>query len=102
MIHVIATIELKPGVRERFLEIFKANVPNVLAEDGCLGYAPTVDADSGLEAQRRVGEDAVVIVEAWRDLDALKAHLAAPHMAAYREQVKDLVSGVTLKVLEGV
>jgi len=30
----------------------------------------------------------------------LKAHLAAPHMAAYREQVKDLVGGVALQVLE--
>jgi len=33
-------------------------------------------------------------------LDALKAHLAAPHMTTYRENVKDLVAGVTLQVLE--
>ncbi|NLK82560.1 MAG: antibiotic biosynthesis monooxygenase, partial [Lentisphaerae bacterium] len=33
MIHVIATVNLKPGCREKFLEIFNANVPNVLHED---------------------------------------------------------------------
>ena len=51
MINVVATISLKPGTRDEFLKIFNANVPAVLAEDGCIEYVPTVDADSGLEAQ---------------------------------------------------
>ena len=32
MIHVIATIKVKPGTREKYLAILKANVPKVLAE----------------------------------------------------------------------
>ena len=43
MIHVIATVEVTPGCREEFLAIFGDNVPNVLAEDGCLEYTPAVD-----------------------------------------------------------
>lgn len=100
MIHVIATIDLQPGVRDRFLAIFKDNVPNVLAEEGCHAYAPTVDADSGIAAQGALRPDTVTVVEQWESLDHLKAHLQAPHMAAYREKVKDMVRGVALQVTE--
>jgi quinol monooxygenase YgiN len=40
-----------------------------------------------------------VVVEKWRDLAALEAHLAAAHMTAYRGRVKDLVVQTTLQVL---
>ena len=38
MIHVLVTVTLAPGTRDRFLEVFNANVPAVRAEDGCLEY----------------------------------------------------------------
>ena len=100
MIHVIATIKLRPGVHDAFLEAFNANVPNVLAEDGCIAYAPAIDVDSGIPAQGGTRDDVVTVVEQWKSLDHLHAHLAAPHMATYREQVKGLVEGATLQVLE--
>jgi quinol monooxygenase YgiN len=100
MIHVLANIEIKPGTREPFLAIFKANVPAVLAEDGCLRYEPTVDTETGLPAQGGVRPNVVTIVEAWESLAHLKAHLAAPHMATYREKVKQMVVGVKLQVVE--
>ncbi|HCR30069.1 MAG TPA: antibiotic biosynthesis monooxygenase [Opitutae bacterium] len=99
MIHVIATLHVKEGYLPEFLKHFKANVPNVLAEDGCIEYIPTIDTETGLEAQQIDG-NAAVIVEKWRDLPALKAHLEAPHMLAFREQVKDLLESASLKILE--
>ena len=42
----------------------------------------------------------VTIVEAWESVDALRAHLKAPHMLTYREQVKDLVKEIKIQVLE--
>ena len=56
MIHVIATIELKPNSREDYLTVLRNNVSNVKAEAGCLGYEPAVDIDSGLPAQEAVRE----------------------------------------------
>ena len=44
MIHVIAVLTAKPGQRAAVLDAFRANVPAVLAEAGCLEYAPVVDA----------------------------------------------------------
>jgi len=99
MIHVIATIELAPGGREAFLKEFHALVPQVTAEDGCIAYGPTVDVASGIPVQGALRADVVTVVEQWRDVAALHAHLAAPHMQTYRGKVKDLVRGMQLQVL---
>ena len=42
-VHVIAVITAKPGKRSEVLAHFKANVPAVHAEDGCIEYGATVD-----------------------------------------------------------
>ena len=42
----------------------------------------------------------MTVVEKWESLDALNAHLVAPHMLSYREKVKVLVKGVSIQVLE--
>ena len=100
MIYVIATIEVATGRRAEFLQAFGANVPNVLAEDGCLEYAPTVDLSTDISAQPPARADVVTIVERWRDLAALKAHLTAPHMLRYRQSVKEIVIGSSIRVLQ--
>ncbi len=100
MIFVIAAIEVKPGKREAFLAEFHKNVPNVRAEKGCLEYGPTVDVKTDIKAQIPLRENVVTIVEKWESLQALHAHLVAPHMGAYRERVKDYVVGATLQILE--
>lgn len=100
MIHVIATIEVAPGQREAFLKEFRHLVPQVRAEAGCLEYGPAVDVTTGIAAQGTPRENVVTVVEKWSDLDALRAHLVAPHMEAYRPRVKHLVRSTTLQVLE--
>ena len=99
MIFVIANIQVVPERRQDFIAEFQKIVPDVLAEDGCIEYGPTIDASTDLENQ---STDAaiVTIVEKWESLDALKAHLVAPHMMSYREKVKDLVVGSQLRILE--
>ena len=47
MIYVIATAELQPGCRDKFLAEFHKIVPAVRAEEGCIEYGPTVDAETG-------------------------------------------------------
>ena len=101
MIHVIATIQLVSSqVRDEFLGHFHAVMPKVHAEQGCIEYGPTVDATTDIAAQIPQRSDVVVIVEKWESLAALKAHITAPHMDDYRQQVKSLVSSVALQILE--
>ena len=101
MISVIASIHIIPGKRSAFVDIFKSYVPKVRAEDGCLEYYPAVDIDASLPVQE-LDESCVTIIEKWQSLEALKRHLAAPHMLEYKEKVKDLVEKVSLKVLQQV
>ena len=100
MIHVIATIELAEGKREAFLKEFRALVPKVRAEAGCLEYGPTIDVVSGIAVQGPPRPDVVTVVEKWGDLPSLQAHLVAPHMQEYRPRVKHLVQSTTLQILE--
>ena len=99
MINVIASIRVKPGMLSDFLEIFKSNVPSVREERGCIEYFPTVDIDADLPPQS-LDENVVTIIEKWESLEALRDHLNAPHMLAYKEKVKDIVEGVSIKVLQ--
>lgn len=99
MINVLASIRVAKGKRDAFLEIFNANVPKVREEEGCIEYFPAVDVETGLPPQV-LDEDIVTIIEKWESIEALRAHLAAPHMLAYKEQVKDLVENLSLKVLQ--
>lgn len=100
MIHVIAIITLNPGAREQFLREFHALMPAVHAEDGCIEYGPTIDAETPIAAQIPRRPDIVTIVEKWRDLPALQAHLIAPHMTPYRAKVKEIVISTQLQILE--
>jgi len=99
MIHVVALITTKPGMRDQVLEAFRANVPAVRAEDGCIEYGPAIDAEGLGSFQAKVGADTFVVIEKWRDIAALKAHAAAPHMAAYAAKVKDMLAGRVVHVL---
>ncbi|MGH1359449.1 MAG: putative quinol monooxygenase [Burkholderiaceae bacterium] len=99
MIHVVALITAKPGRREDILTEFRANIPAVQAEDGCIEYGPVIDADGVGRFQTQLGEDTFMVVEKWASLDALKAHAVAPHMAAYAAKVKDLIADRVIHVL---
>ena len=98
MINVIASIHIKEGRLSEFVEIFKSNIPNVLQERGCLQYMPTIDVLTGLPSQE-LNNNLVTIIEKWKSLEDLMAHLASPHMLAYKERVEDIVDKVSLKVL---
>lgn len=100
MIHVIAVITAKPGQREAILQHFRANVPAVRAEQGCIEYGPAVDADPAPAMQTKCGPDTFMVIEKWESMDALKAHAAAPHMAAYAGKVKEMIAGRVIHILQ--
>jgi len=99
MIHVVAVITARPGKRAEVLKAFNANVPAVRAEQGCIEYGAAVDAEGAPPIQTRYGPDAIVVIEKWESMDALKAHAAAPHMAAYAARVKDLLASRVIHIL---
>lgn len=99
MIQVIAFIRVKESRLSEFLEIFKANVPSVREEPGCLEYFPAVDVDIASPAQVQ-DRNMVTVIEKWQSTQALKDHLKSPHMLKYREKTKDLVQDLSIRVLQ--
>jgi len=99
MIHVIAVITARPGKREAILQAFRANVPAVRAEKGCIEYGAAVDAGNALPVQAKWGPDTFLAIEKWDSMDALKAHAAAPHMAAYGAKTKEMIASRVIHIL---
>ena len=99
VVHVVAIITAKPGKREKVLQAFHANIPNVRAEEGCIEYGPTVDTIGVGAIQTEIGPDAFVVIEKWESLDHLKAHALAPHMKKYAAQVQGLLADRVIHVL---
>ena len=99
MIHVVAVITAKPGQRGQILQAFNANVPAVRAEKGCIEYGAAVDTEGAPSIQTRYGPDTFLVIEKWESVDTLKAHAAAPHMAAYAAKVKDFIASRVIHIL---
>ncbi len=99
MVHVLAVITAKPGMRAAVLKEFRANMPAVHAEKGCVEYRPVIDADGFGKLQTPYGADSFVVIEKWESADALKAHAAAPHMASYAGKVKDMLANRVIHVM---
>jgi quinol monooxygenase YgiN len=102
MIRVVAVITANPGRRDELLAAFRANVPNVLAEKGCIEYAGHTDAASVGPFQADFGPDTFVVLESWESAEALSAHVAAPHMKAYSQKTKDWIAKRMIHVLSAI
>ena len=77
--HVI--FRCRPGMRESFLEKLRAEgiVAACRAEDGNIRYAYYLSAEDG---------DELLLIEMWRDMDALAAHARQAHMKRM-DELKD-------------
>jgi len=100
MIHVVAVITAKPGQRAAVLEAFQANVPAVLAEQGCIEYQAVIDAKGLPPSKGSIGDDTFMVIEKWASLADLQAHGASAHMLAYGAKTKELLAGRMIHVLE--
>jgi quinol monooxygenase YgiN len=99
MIHVVAIISAKPGQRSAVLDAFSSNVPNVRAEEGCIEYGAAIDVEGFGAFQTAFGPDTFVVIEKWASTDALRAHAAAPHMAAYAAKTRPMIESRVIHVL---
>jgi quinol monooxygenase YgiN len=86
-------------MREAILREFRANMPAVQAERGCIEYGPAIDTPDMGKIQTQFGADTFVVIEKWEGADALKAHAVALHMAAYAAKTKDMIANRVIHVL---
>lgn len=102
VIHVVAVITTKPGQRAAVLDLFNANVPAVLAEEGCIAYEATIDTANAGPMQAAFGPDTFVVIEKWSSMETLGAHARSDHMKAYGAQTKDMLADRAIHILSPV
>ncbi len=100
MVYVIADIELFPDKKNHYLDELRKAIPLVRNEDGCLEYNPSLDFSTGIPIQKPPLANVVTIMERWRDVDALMAHLGTVHMQAFFQAVAPFVKETTIRVLK--
>ena len=76
MIVVNVPAEIDPANLEALKEGLATMEELSRAENGCQDYTFSVEVNDGSKMR---------ITEKWDDMDALVAHFAAPHMAAFQE-----------------
>src|ERR1700675_3805876 len=99
MIHVVAVITAKPGMRASILQAFHPNAAAVKAEPGWVEYGAFVDADNALAFQTKYGPDTFLAIEKWESMDAGKAHAATPHMVASAAATKGRIGTRLVHIL---
>ena len=99
MIHVVATIEVSAGRRDAFLEEFFRIVPTVRSEAGCIEYGPWADVPNNISDPPLARDNVVVVIEKWESIEALEAHLMAPHMLEFRKAIEGMRVGISLQIL---
>ena len=103
MIRVVAVITAIPGRREELLAAFRANVANVHGGKGmhriCGAYRRR---DRRLVSDGLSDRTVWLFSNSWESPEALRAHIAAPHMKAYSEKTKDLVAKRTIHILSAI
>jgi len=99
LVHIVAVIRTKPGLRADVLALFNANVPAVLAEEGCIAYEATVDTENAGPVQTPFGSDTFVVIERWASMEALGAHARSAHMKAYAASTKDMLADRKIHIL---
>lgn len=100
MISVFAVMTAKASMKQQVLEIARANLTTVRAEQGCHEYRLVEDAQNVGAFQKKLGVNSFAFIEQWESMAALEAHLATPHMQAYAEKTKDLLEDSAIYVMQ--
>jgi len=89
---VLAQFRIKPGKRERFVELAAIDATAAVAnEPGCRRFDVLVPHES---SQR------VVLYEIYDDRAAFDAHLKTPHLAAFRKGIAELIDDRQIETFE--
>jgi len=81
-ISLFVTITLKPGTRDKFVEVVKGHRGRVLdREPGCHRFDVLIPEEN---------EDEICLYEVYADKAAFDLHVGTEYMATYREQTADM------------
>ena len=90
MIYVVATLNIKPGTKERLLEPARKCIAETRKEKGCISYDLLASITD---------DDSMVFVERWETREALTAHSKQPHISAWRDASNPHLVSRTIEIV---
>ena len=92
MIIVAVEVHVEAGAAERARDAIAKMEAATRAEEGCITYAFSVD----------INDPAMIrVIERWRSVDDIKAHMASPHMADFNRAMASIrPKGLDVKAYE--
>lgn len=89
MIIVTAMMNVKDGKKEAFILEAKDLITSTRKEDGCINYDLLANTED---------ENALVMLEQWKDIDTLKNHMKTDHFLQFEVSIEPLLAkGVDIK-----
>ena len=89
MLIVASTFTTAPGERNRVLDLARNVMAATRQEEGCREYVFSPDVDD---------PDLIRLYELWDEQEQLDAHLRTPHIAAWRDASKGLITGRSVQI----
>ncbi|MBR9982206.1 MAG: antibiotic biosynthesis monooxygenase [Desulfatitalea sp.] len=94
MISVVAKLTVQEGKAEETIAAFQAMLPDVAQEPGTLLYSLNRNPKD---------PNTIVVIERYKDKDALAAHSATPHFKAFSQKLGGVLAGrPDISVLEEI
>lgn len=90
MVHLIATLKIKPGSIETLLSAAAPCIEATRNEQGCISYdlyQSTTDTDT------------LAFVEVWESREALDAHFATEHLQRWKENSAPYIADRSAKII---
>lgn len=92
MIIVAVEVHVAAGAAEHAKEAIAKMETATRAEEGCITYAFSVDLSD---------PTTIRVIERWRSIDDIKAHMASPHMAEFNRAIMAIgPTGLDVKAYE--
>lgn len=90
---IVATIEAKAQYRDKLIEIIYTLVDKTRKEDGNISYELHQDVKNQLK---------FIIIEVWKDQQAIDAHNASDHFKAFVSGIEGKVDSLTVDVIKPI
>jgi quinol monooxygenase YgiN len=81
---LLVTLKLKDGQSKAFFDLAKPAAEATRKEKGCIAYDPQQSAED---------PNKIIFYERWKNVEALAAHLDAPHTKKLLAGIGDLLDG---------
>ncbi len=90
MIYVVATMSIKPEMREQVLAAARIAIAETLKEKGCQSYDMHISVSDPSK---------LVFVERWDDRDCLTSHMGMPHFKEWRKVANEAIVSRKVEII---